>query len=236
MKNINEVKLADVLQNVAGDKVRATLTKVPVIGNIVGAGSVIMNYGELNDDLEKYKQLKQDLEDGTIDTKGLLDKFIEVEEELKTDFIDMLQSAGEMAIPGFSIFSILGVPLLTSLSLESILDEISNVLPLEDDVEDSMFPYLAAIKDIGRIKKELGYTEDMISNPETFMDDILSEAKKKGKKKDTTLCARGKSAAKAKFDVYPSAYANGYAVQVCKGKIKGLDGKRKCSGKYCSGK
>ena len=236
MKNINEFKLADVLQNVAGDKVRATLTKIPGVGNIVGAGSIIMNYGELNDDLEKYKQLKQDFEDGTIDTKGLLDKFVEVEEELKTDFIDMLQSAGEMSIPGFSIFSMLGVPLLTSLSLENILDEISNILPLEDDVEDSMIPYLAAIKDIGRIKKELGFTEDEVSNAEAFMDDILSEAKKKGKKKDTTLCSRGISAAKSKFDVYPSAYANGYAVQVCKGKIKGLDGKRKCSGKYCSGK
>jgi hypothetical protein len=60
--------------------------------------------------------------------------------------------------------------------------------------------------------------------------------KKKKKKKDTTLCARGKNAAKAKYDVYPSAYANGYAVQVCKGKIAGLDGKKRCSGKYCSGK
>jgi len=232
MKTIKEMKLTDVLQNVAGDKVRATLTKLPGVGNIIGAGSLVLNYGELNDGLERYKQLKQDFEDGTIDTEGLLDKFVEVEEDLKTDFVDMLQSAGEMAIPGFSIFSILGVPLLTSLSIESILDEISDVLPFEDDVEESMIPYLAAIKDIGRIKKQLGYTEDEIQNPENFMDDILSE----GKKKDTTLCARGKSAAKAKFDVYPSAYANGYAVQVCKGKIKGLDGKKKCSGKYCSGK
>jgi hypothetical protein len=59
---------------------------------------------------------------------------------------------------------------------------------------------------------------------------------KSKKKKSNTLCARGKSAAKAKYDVYPSAYANGYAVQVCKGKKPGLDGKKKCSGKYCSGK
>lgn len=69
-------------------------------------------------------------------------------------------------------------------------------------------------------------------DPETGED--LTEGRKK--KKSTTLCARGKNAAKAKFDVYPSAYANGYAVQVCKGKIKGLDGTKKCSGKYCSGK
>mgnify|MGYP001276047560 FL=1 len=64
----------------------------------------------------------------------------------------------------------------------------------------------------------------------------VTEAKKKKKKKSNTLCARGKSAAKAKYDVYPSAYANGYAVQVCKGTQPGLDGKKRCSGKYCSGK
>jgi len=53
------------------------------------------------------------------------------------------------------------------------------------------------------------------------------------KKTGTPLCARGKTAAKAKFDVYPSAYANGYAVQVCKGTKPGLDGKKRCSGAYC---
>ena len=65
---------------------------------------------------------------------------------------------------------------------------------------------------------------------------ITEKKKKKKKKKNTTLCARGKNAAKAKYDVYRSAYANGYAVQVCKGKMPGLDGKKRCSGKYCSGK
>jgi len=53
------------------------------------------------------------------------------------------------------------------------------------------------------------------------------------KKTGTKLCARGKAAAKAKFDVYPSAYSSGYGVQVCKGKIKGLDGKKRCSPPYC---
>ena len=73
---------------------------------------------------------------------------------------------------------------------------------------------------------------------EEQLKSLLEEGKKKKKKKkkSTTLCARGKNAAKAKYDVYPSAYANGYAVQVCKGKIAGLDGKKRCSGKYCSGK
>jgi hypothetical protein len=53
------------------------------------------------------------------------------------------------------------------------------------------------------------------------------------KKTGTKLCSRGKSAAKSKFKVYPSAYANGYAVQVCKGRMPGLDGKKKCSSPYC---
>lgn len=49
---------------------------------------------------------------------------------------------------------------------------------------------------------------------------------------DTKLCARGKNAAKARYDKYPSAYANGHAVQVCKGKVAGLDGKKKVASGY----
>jgi hypothetical protein len=33
------------------------------------------------------------------------------------------------------------------------------------------------------------------------------------------LCPRGKAAAKSKFKVYPSAYANMYASAVCSGKV-----------------
>jgi hypothetical protein len=66
------------------------------------------------------------------------------------------------------------------------------------------------------------------------MDMDIMEAKKKNRKKTgTPLCARGIAAAKAKYDVYPSAYANGYAVQVCKGTQPGNDGKKRCSGAYC---
>lgn len=43
------------------------------------------------------------------------------------------------------------------------------------------------------------------------------------------LCKRGKEAAKAKYDTYPSAYANGYAVQVCKGQKPDKSGKTKKS-------
>jgi nitrogen fixation/metabolism regulation signal transduction histidine kinase len=59
--------------------------------------------------------------------------------------------------------------------------------------------------------------------------DVMEGRKKTG----TKLCARGKAAAKARYDVFPSAYSNGHGVQVCKGKIKGLDGKKRCSGAYC---
>ena len=46
------------------------------------------------------------------------------------------------------------------------------------------------------------------------------------------LCPKGKAAAKRKFDVYPSAYANMYASAVCSGKIKpgGKKKKKKTGG------
>jgi hypothetical protein len=65
------------------------------------------------------------------------------------------------------------------------------------------------------------------------MDDKEMQMMEGRKKAGTKLCARGKAAAKSKFDVYPSAYANGYAVQVCKGTKPGLDGKKRCSSPYC---
>ena len=89
------------------------------------------------------------------------------------------------------------------------------------------------------------------NNLDQVFDFLMNESKKDGmelsmniddkemqmmegrKKPGTKLCARGKAAAKSKFDVYPSAYANGYAVQVCKGKMPGTDGKKHCSGAYC---
>jgi hypothetical protein len=93
------------------------------------------------------------------------------------------------------------------------------------------------------------WADDHISEAKNNMDQVfdffMNEMKKQesyveyediqeGRKKaGTKLCARGKTAAKAKFKVYPSAYANGYAVSVCKGKIAGLDGNKRCSGVYC---
>jgi len=65
---------------------------------------------------------------------------------------------------------------------------------------------------------------------ESYDDEIVMEGRKKT---GTKLCSRGKAAAKSKFKVYPSAFANGYAVQVCKGRQPGLDGSKKCSPPYC---
>lgn len=83
---------------------------------------------------------------------------------------------------------------------------------------------------MNQIKGKNHEDEEEITSPFTDDGNILDEGRKKA---GTKLCARGKAAAKAKFKIYPSAYSNGFAVQVCQGKIKGLDGKKHCSGAYC---
>ena len=127
----------------------------------------------------------------------------------------------------------------------------------EERTENYMF--FSNLKQIHRqceilLNLDKNVIEDILQNGHDWADDHVSVAKENvdqvldflmnqtddghelheaKKKKKNTLCSRGVSAAKSKFDVYPSAYANGYAVQVCKGKIKGLDGKKRCSGSYC---
>jgi len=86
------------------------------------------------------------------------------------------------------------------------------------------------------IDQVFDFFKNQMSKNSEYVDyeDVDENSLSEGRKKTgTKLCARGKAAAKAKFKVYPSAYSNGYAVQVCQGKIKGLDGKRHCSGAYC---
>jgi len=88
-------------------------------------------------------------------------------------------------------------------------------------------------------KENLDQVFDFLMNETQYSDEFYHDEEEdmvmmEGRKKTgTKLCARGKAAAKSKFKVYPSAYANGYAVQVCKGKKPGLDGKKRCSGVYC---
>jgi dsDNA-specific endonuclease/ATPase MutS2 len=90
---------------------------------------------------------------------------------------------------------------------------------------------------IATAKESIDQVFDFFMNETKNHDDNMlmdePEIMEGRKKTGTKLCARGKAAAKAKFKVYPSAYANGYAVQVCKGRMKGLDGKKRCSQPYC---
>ena len=120
---------------------------------------------------------------------------------------------------------------------------LSNLVQIKNDIEKILsykhqtdFPKLVT-GEHAWAGDHITTSKDDIEEVANFIDGYfeqknLSESEKKSNK----LCSRGMSAAKSKFKVYPSAYANGYAVQVCKGKIKGLDGKKHCSGSYCSGK
>jgi hypothetical protein len=84
-------------------------------------------------------------------------------------------------------------------------------------------------------KTNMDQVFDFLMNEKNKMDQYIDfEDLNEGKKKTgTKLCARGLAAAKGKFKVHPSAYSNGYGVQVCKGKKPGLDGKKRCSAPYC---
>lgn len=122
-------------------------------------------------------------------------------------------------------------------NLEQIKRQCEMLLKLDPNVVD------------GIIQNGHDWADDHVTEAKTNLDQVfdfmMNETKKQDsyvdfediqegeKKTGTKLCARGKAAAKAKFKVYPSAYSNGFAVQVCQGKIKGLDGKRHCSGAYC---
>ena len=235
MKNINELDVASLLKNLAGDTARNVLTSIPGVGTAVGIGASVKNYSELNDDLEKYKELKDSIvNDGDIQS-DTLEQLLDVQDELEVDFIDLLQSiVGISSIPGLGFITQGLGPLLVKLSIEEILEKISSIIPIDKDAEKSMIPYLAAIKDIEDLKIKAKELEPLSKDADAFMDQMLERNNlEEGRKKTgTKLCARGKAAAKAKFDVYPSAYANGYAVQVCQGRIKGLDGKKRSSGAY----
>ena len=138
---------------------------------------------------------------------------------------------------------------------------VKKVLSEERGVNYMFFSNLQQIKRQCDIMLEMDpdLIEELLQNGHDWADDHISEAKtnidqvfdflmneektggdeeydmiEEGRKKTgTKLCARGLAAAKGKFKVHPSAYSNGYGVQVCKGKKPGLDGKKHCSGAYC---
>jgi len=102
---------------------------------------------------------------------------------------------------------------------------------------DQVFDFLMnETKGDGEMLEDEGFEDLALADEADGMNPnkALAMSMMEGRKKTgTKLCSRGKSAAKSKFKVYPSAYANGYAIQVCKGRMPGLDGKKKCSPPYC---
>ena len=54
--------------------------------------------------------------------------------------------------------------------------------------------------------------------------DFYNKCLEKARKKNLKLCPEGYCTAKEKFEVYPSAYANAYAAQVCKGTKPDMEG------------
>lgn len=127
-------------------------------------------------------------------------------------------------------------------NLEQMRRQCDLLLDLDDDMIESILSngHDWAQDHIATSKESLDQVFDFLMNEtkksgmESSMNIDDKDMMEEGKKKTgTKLCSRGKSAAKSKFKVYPSAYANGYAVQVCKGRMPGLDGKKKCSPPYC---
>ena len=122
-------------------------------------------------------------------------------------------------------------------NLEQMKRQIDMLLEMDHEMVDQILNngHDWADDHITEAKTNMDQVFDFLMNETRKNDQYLDfEEMNEGKKKaGTKLCARGKAAAKAKYKVWPSAYGNGFAVQVCQGKIKGLDGKKHCSGAYC---
>lgn len=158
-------------------------------------------------------------------------RIIKLKESDLTEIIKrVLSEGGDMKTNRYMFFS----------NLEQIKRQAELLLDLDENVINQILEngHDWADDHITVAKENLDQVFDFLmneTNEEGYEEtDVEMDAMMEGRKKTgTKLCARGKSAAKAKYDVYPSAYANGYAVQVCKGRQPGLDGKKRCSGVYC---
>ena len=122
-------------------------------------------------------------------------------------------------------------------NLKQIARQCKMLLEMDEEMVDQILQdgHDWADDHVTEAKVNMDQVFDFIMNEKNKMEQYVDyEEMTEGRKKTgTKLCARGKTAAKSKFKVYPSAYANGYAVQVCKGSMPGLDGKKHCSGAYC---
>jgi hypothetical protein len=146
--------------------------------------------------------------------------------------------------------------------MKNIDNIIKKILKEDQDIRSSRYMFFSNLEQMKRqcellLDLDVNELESILDNGHDWAQDHVSEAKNNmdqvfdfimnesksnkddntmvegSKKTGTKLCSRGIASAKSKYDVYPSAYANGHAVQVCKGKIKGLDGKKHCSGDFC---
>ena len=120
-------------------------------------------------------------------------------------------------------------------NLEQMKRQCELLLDLDEDMVESILEngHDWAQDHISEAKNNMDQVFDFLMN-EINDEDVDDEVMMEGRKKTgTKLCARGLASAKSKYDVHPSAYSNGHAVQVCNGKVKGLDGKKHCSGAYC---
>jgi hypothetical protein len=122
-------------------------------------------------------------------------------------------------------------------NLKQIARQCKMLLEMDEEMVDQILQdgHDWADDHVSEAKTNMDQVFDFIMNEKNKMDQYVDyEEMTEGRKKTgTKLCARGLAAAKGKFKVHPSAYSNGYGVQVCKGKMPGLDGKKHCSGAYC---
>jgi hypothetical protein len=122
-------------------------------------------------------------------------------------------------------------------NLKQIARQCKMLLEMDEEMIDQIIQdgHDWADDHVSEAKTNMDQVFDFIMNEKRKMDQYVDyEEMYEGRKKTgTKLCARGLAAAKGKFKVHPSAYSNGYGVQVCKGKMPGLDGKKHCSGAYC---
>ena len=122
-------------------------------------------------------------------------------------------------------------------NLKQIARQCQMLLEMDEEMIDQILQdgHDWADDHVSEAKTNMDQVFDFMMNEKRKMEQYVDyEEMTEGRKKTgTKLCARGLAAAKGKFKVHPSAYSNGYGVQVCKGKMPGLDGKKHCSGAYC---
>ena len=154
-------------------------------------------------------------------------KIIKLTESDITTLVKKVLSEQEVEQTNYMFFS----------NLKQMRRQIDMMLEMDPNMIDEIIQngHDWADEHITEAKTNMDQVFDFLKNEMEKQSEYVDyEDIQEGKKKaGTKLCARGKAAAKAKFKVWPSAYGNGFAVQVCQGRMKGLDGKKRCSPPYC---